>query len=156
MTTLTDFILQRVAEDEAVAREAIDPARPGEHWRWEAPDATDDPDAQLWLRTAEEFATTSGVGPLPAFPLGFEFKAEPSRGMAHIARHDPARVLAECEAKRRIVGLHVCACPDPTCGDCGECSGLHHADPTPAPCDTLRLLALPYADHEDYDEGWRP
>lgn len=26
----------------------------------------------------------------------------------------------------------------------------------PAPCKHLRILALPYADHPDYDETWRP
>jgi hypothetical protein len=24
------------------------------------------------------------------------------------------------------------------------------------PCDTLKLLALPYADHPDYRDEWRP
>jgi len=46
------------------------------------------------------------------------------------------RVLAECEAKRRIVAL---------CDDYEE----------PAPS-VLLALALPYADHPDYDESWRP
>lgn len=32
----------------------------------------------------------------------------------------------------------------------------HHADPTPAPCSTLRLLALPYSDRPGYREEWRP
>jgi hypothetical protein len=44
----------------------------------------------------------------------------------------PARVLAECEAKRRIVE---------------QVNGMEYV---------LRLLALPYADHEDYRPEWRP
>jgi hypothetical protein len=52
----------------------------------------------------------------------------------------PARIHAECEAKRRIVGLH-------PCDNCGAAFD---------PCETLRLLALPYADHPDYREEWRP
>jgi len=70
-----------------------------------------------------------------------------------VAANDPAYVLADVEAKRRIVEEHVCPCPD-DCGDCGACSGDHHADPTPAPCTTLRLLALPYAGHPEWQEEW--
>jgi hypothetical protein len=57
--------------------------------------------------------------------------------------YDPARVLAECEAKRRILDLH-------RSGEvCDPCSGWLGTDPA-ADCPTLRLLALPYADHPDY------
>jgi len=67
----------------------------------------------------------------------------------------PARVLAECEAKRRIVerhgGTNWGAAPgDPYPMMCDECQDALW------PCPTLRLLALPYADHPDYDEEWRP
>jgi hypothetical protein len=66
------------------------------------------------------------------------------------------RALAECEAKRRIVELHQ---------GHHECVGVKFRarrtvlvapgyqfanDPT------LALLALPYADHPDYDKSWRP
>jgi hypothetical protein len=58
----------------------------------------------------------------------------------------PARVLAECEAKRRIVELA-------------------HKQFDKVPVDgvaelvfdeVLVLLALPHADHPDYDPAWRP
>ena len=58
---------------------------------------------------------------------------------------DPARVLAECEAKRAVVGLH----PEML----GWCQGCAHES---YPCRTLLALALPYADHPDYREEWRP
>jgi hypothetical protein len=74
---------------------------------------------------------------------------------AHGLRWKPERVLADVAAKRAIVEEHTCQCPDPGCGDCGACSGDHHADPTPAPCTTVRLLAQPYADHPDFDPAWR-
>ncbi|MFD3917325.1 DUF6221 family protein [Streptomyces sp. NPDC058603] len=67
----------------------------------------------------------------------------------HIARHDPARVLAEVEAKRQITDEHVTR--DWKLGD-----RLHDCQWTKWPCRTLRLLALPYADHDDYREEWRP
>lgn len=53
-----------------------------------------------------------------------------------------ARVLAECEAKRRIIEHHN-PCDDWWFGD-------------PSTCPELQALALPYADHPDYDEAWRP
>lgn len=65
----------------------------------------------------------------------------------HIARHDPARVLADVEAKRRIVeeaNLYLC--------DSGPGCGYR----TKHGHNVLRLLALPYADHPDYREEWRP
>ena len=56
-----------------------------------------------------------------------------------------ARVLAECESKRRIIRL---------CGvdphDPGALLLRVHTDAV------VRLLALPYADHPDFDESWRP
>lgn len=71
---------------------------------------------------------------------------------------NPACVLAECEAKRRIVER------------CRETMADYHAGYTgqfqrprgevlaeALARDTLRLLALPYADHPDYrEEEWKP
>lgn len=102
--TIVEFLEARIAEDEAIAREAIVPHRPGTHWVWEAPDDDGDPESPRWLRTVEEFPTTSGVGDLPGLPLGSDCMASPSAAMPHIARHDPARVLRQCEAMRAIVG----------------------------------------------------
>lgn len=56
-----------------------------------------------------------------------------------VARHDPARVIAECDAKRRTVELH----SDLT--RVGLCILA-----------VIRLLAVPYADHPDYHKEWRP
>ena len=59
----------------------------------------------------------------------------------------------EAEANRRIVGLHR---RNEVLADLGiliecleGCIGAY-------PCETIRALALPYADHPDYDEKWRP
>jgi hypothetical protein len=69
----------------------------------------------------------------------------------HIARHDPARVLAEVEAKRRIVAEH----PDyggygESCATCAESD----VDLAPYPCPTLRALASVYRDHPGFREEW--
>ena len=85
---------------------------------------------------------------------------------AHIARHDPARVLRQVDAQRRIVDEHT---PEqgvpyeggdendpstwvPCCSNC-QVGVVHEGD---WPCLHLRLLALPYDTHPDYDERWRP
>lgn len=73
----------------------------------------------------------------------------------HIARHDPARVLREIDAKRRIIDL----CEPPLV----EVTGLRDSEPQYLPGagapwgeDVLRLLALPYADRPGYRDEWRP
>jgi hypothetical protein len=78
----------------------------------------------------------------------------------HVARHDPARVLAECSAKRRIV----LACRDarPETAFVGthppgmaDFPATAHGQHQLAAL-TLALLALPYADHPHYRAEWRP
>jgi hypothetical protein len=68
------------------------------------------------------------------------------------------RWLTECEAKRRIVALHshdVFERFSPTTYLCRECGNTDYG-PVFNWCMTLRMLALPYADHPDYQESWRP
>ena len=80
---------------------------------------------------------------------------------------DPARVLREVERDRRILDehfgfLHPSGNPDRACRRCSDRrtddDPLVHDDRwlrlEPAPCPTLRLLALPYADHLDYRQEW--
>ncbi|SNR76157.1 DUF6221 family protein [Blastococcus mobilis] len=82
------------------------------------------------------------------------------RSVAHVVRHDPARVLADCSAKWRIV----LACRDAR----PEMTFLGSRPPGMADFPTaahgqhqlaaviLALLALPYADHPHYRPEWRP
>jgi hypothetical protein len=98
VTALTEFLLARIPEDEAGAREAqalaniyTDP-----QWHW----LVAHNGGSRWQQTS----------------------------------HDPARVLAECEAKRRIVEW---------------CSDFMQWPP-------LYALAAVYADHPDYREEWKP
>jgi hypothetical protein len=67
---------------------------------------------------------------------------------AHVRRHDPARVLREVEAVRKLLGLHVPieGVEPPQCIVCLEY----------VPCDTLRFLAAVYSDHPDYRQEWAP
>ncbi|MFI5831064.1 DUF6221 family protein [Streptomyces sp. NPDC051578] len=98
-----------------------------------------------------------------------------SGDQAHIARHSPARVLAEVDAKRRLLAdilraghewneedhWYSCAAArdhegEPVCIDESRAGG---------PCDCgrdeqverrVRLLALPYASHPDFRPEWAP
>jgi hypothetical protein len=60
------------------------------------------------------------------------------------------RVLVEVDVKRRILEAHA-EHPDPHvagfCRTCGKTDG---------PCETKRLMALPYADRPGYKDEWRP
>ena len=67
---------------------------------------------------------------------------------------DPARVLAECEAKRRVVELHQ---QEPRYV---EVQTMSEAEPREVYAGTyipteLRLIAAVYADHPDFDPAWR-
>ncbi len=131
--SLADFLLARIAEDEALAR-----------------------------RAAQEFDGV-GVSTRPTWGRRqWEFRVD-RRNPAlvdFLVAHSPARVLAECEAKRRIVELHqprrqhpewVAMGQLPSCAECGS-----DVSRRVWPCATIGTLALPYADHPDYDEAWRP
>lgn len=147
MTELTEFLLARIKEDEMVARAAIDPESPGKTWHW-VTTQTDTPVAhgdalealihqRISLRTTEEFPTSAGN--LPAFAIN-EVDEIATAGVAdHIARHDPARVLAECAAKRAIV----------------ERESGSRTKITYRRLMTLQDLASVYSNHPDYREEWR-
>jgi Family of unknown function (DUF6221) len=88
---------------------------------------------------------------------------------AHVARHDPARVLREVEAKRRILALHAltitkAAQPqfDPFTGDripdsyevtCETCGWA--SDNPASGCPTRRALGTIWSGHPDYDPAWK-
>ena len=146
--TLTDFLLARIAEDEAAARTAAGQYRSAD-WHLGEYDETvlmyppSRPEKIAAVREkfgqelADEHARWSGQ----------TIETAGDEVAPHIVRHDPARVLAECEAKRRIVeqvdeGRRY----DIDCGE-GHGSNFDHIE---------RLLALPYADHPDYREEWKP
>ena len=145
---IVEFLRARLDEDEAVARAAIDEDRPAVHWMWEQVDG--EPGDPLWLRTVEEFPTISGVGDLPAFPLGYDvLVGESLPAMPHIARHDPARVLREVEAKRDAVRAaeRVLFPSQSRRGDFWDGQRAYAEA-------SLRILASVYADHPDYDPEW--
>lgn len=136
--TLTSWLLSCIAEDEAAARVFVNELGVAERW------GCDEVGAKV--RDLRE-----------AIPFGLDDLVTTGRthmDAAHIARHDPAHVLAVSAAHRRIVELH----RDGRSGDyiepwCATCSD--DEDLVYLPCPTLRALASAYADHEDWREEWR-
>lgn len=59
---------------------------------------------------------------------------------------DPARVLAECTAKRKIIEAH-----DSGGAWCDHCSGGGVND---GGCPTILAILSIYADHPDFDPAW--
>lgn len=113
--TITEFLLARIAEDETVAAAARERTK-NEPWWVDGPAVNS---GKFWVyATGEKF-----VEPMVA---------------DHIARHDPARVLAECEAKRRII----------------EREMNSQTPMTYRRSFVLRDLASVYRDHPDFDEEW--
>ncbi|MEU8690324.1 DUF6221 family protein [Streptomyces sp. NPDC048665] len=133
-TALEAFLRDRFEEEERVARDAVAGA-PG----------------AVWGVVADEIeqVLTSRDGGSTHTPM-VQFGAEdPVKLLTHVARHDPARVLRELRAKRALVAEH-------RTGDGGRCRTCREGGHPRAPCTTLRLLALPFAGHPEYDDPWRP
>jgi len=130
MDDLIAFLRARLDEDEQTARATADEYGPA----WTA-------DNQM-----ESVRSSTGA----------DVVDEPYTPRHHIARHDPARVLAEVDAKRRILDVYEEVMTKfteswspmvPYDRLAGTVSSLRR---------TLEFLALPYADHPDYRDEWRP
>lgn len=140
MDDLITFLRACLDDDERVAREALhdDAVRPGQwttehHGMGREPNTchiAEDRSGHYWSVAHDVFIPNA----------------------AHIARWDPARVLADIDAKRRIIDEHSLE----SNGACRVCTLGWSARPAAYPCPTVRLLALPYADREGYREEWRP
>ncbi|MGV4986451.1 DUF6221 family protein [Streptomyces sp. NRAIS3] len=133
-TALERFLRDRFQEEERVARDAITGA-PGAAWGVMADEI--------------EQVLTSWDGRVTHTPM-VQFGADaPVRLLTHVARHDPARVLRELEAKRALLEEH-------RMRDDGRCRTCREEASPRSPCITLRLLALPFAADPGYDDSWRP
>jgi hypothetical protein len=121
---ITDFLLARIAEDEAVARAAAD-AKPGAHYSdasrvgpaWSADDGMVFGEDDLW---EDEGADSLRMA---------------AQAAEHIARHDPDRVLRRCAADRKIIEMST-------------------AWPSYGTRAALIYLAVSFADHPDYRPEW--
>ncbi len=118
MSDLVAFLRARLGEDEAEARLA---AREGGTW------TQDDP-----VRFPGAISSLGGQ-------VVYDEGAPDENQAPHIARHDPARVLREVEAKRAILAE--------------RWGGPDHQDMWEA---VSRHLAAVYRTHPDYDPAWAP
>jgi len=134
---LITWYLAQLDEDEAVARAATDGHWYAKEARY-APKYGEGVNADVCVEGA-----TDGYTVVVGEPEGFGACA--LEDAVHIARHDPAHVLADIAAKWAIVEIHGREhwCPN-------------HLEWDEGPCQTLRLLASALSDRPGYDPAWAP
>jgi len=158
--------------------------------RWDereaAAKATGDDKARTWSAESDihpdAWRVIDGHGEVVVYDEGAPTEAE----AAHIALNDPAAVLADIDAKRKILAEHARApwftedtlarwrtgghVPEEriaAAGASASCARCHKVIPDAAvdedqcadfdyPCPTVRLLAAPFASHPEYQEAWKP
>lgn len=152
--SIVEFLKDRVAEDEATARAAADsPAGAGATW-------------------FSCFRQVEGANHAQVADTQSSWYSD------HMVRFDPARIIAECEAKRSIIKQHedwpVLVEAEPEFGPLDITDGSHFAysmsrkmawlteceyvkrfgsEPPTAPM--IWTLAAVYSDHPDYQEDWK-
>ncbi|MFJ4785177.1 DUF6221 family protein [Streptomyces sp. NPDC088794] len=146
MDRLIEWLGEQLGEDERIAKAAT----PGPWWhnpgkQWLGPEAFEKYD----LRQGEEFVGYGGPHPFTGAvaSTGPASNIQGMKDAAFIAGHDPARVLREIDSKRDLLAF---------------AKGIHdHHDTFTTGVaarleQTLRLLALAYADRPGFREDWRP
>lgn len=183
-TDLIAFIEARLTEDELWAKAAsTQPSyyvdeRPvpeaGLHWTWAVGESWEpypvDPLEEFVGETAHDYAPTLVTveqwpsrygGRMSQTKVLGNCEEVPSGVGGHIVRHDPARVLREVEAKRRLLGriFGFEQSIDAEWG-CGHTSEAIAAGECPEPSvhfiAALRDFAAVWSDHPDWREAWRP
>lgn len=129
------FLTARLDEDEAAAKAAGFSQQSKTRQRhWTAHQPTEGPGGEVPFLFGVKVTDTIGIG---------VFIANGGDRAEHVARHDPARVLADVSAKRAMVAECVRTL------DVEE-SGFWLAELV------LKQLAAVYADRTDFSEAWRP
>ena len=70
----------------------------------------------------------------------------------HFEQQSPTYVLADIAAKCGILAVH----PVDNLGYCMNCWSDRTPQSSAAPCPTLRHMSMPFVDHPDYRQEWRP
>ena len=119
MMTLTEFLAARLDEDEAAAKAVV----------------------------GNPIFDGTGIVIMRNASTGDRSVTIPSHVATYIARHDPARVLREVGAGRKIL-------------EHWQYLKRHDAPGNPDPDHfedyAVRPLAAVWSDHPDYDEAWKP
>lgn len=131
--TVTEFLLARIAEDEAAATSAAQAENEGALSCGEIL-----PAGYAWT---DGEGMVVGVGEDNALwdCEGSDTLCVAPEVSAHMSRHDPARVLAECAAKRAVIEAF-----DPAAPDLDPYVGVS----------VISMLAAVYEDHPDYRQEW--
>lgn len=150
----------------------------GVHWRWVAGDHRETvvPDPvtmefvedsdRCWavnLATVEKWPSTSRlddgtvirVRMMPRTYATEIVEMDPAAA-GHIIRHDPARVLREVEAKRRLIDNVAASRAWSESPECPADQRLTYERLAQGMYDALRHLSGAYADRDGYREEWRP
>lgn len=148
MDDLIAWLLEQVAVDEHRINRVATGARGP--WRYDRePFQLNELDEHGEVRF--NLASRSDYGKQPLFDVVGEY----------MENFQPQRMLAECEAKRRMISEH-----GPETNDvgwdrtetiCRRCRYDEGLDSFPhGHCPTIKLLAASYADRPGYQESWRP
>jgi hypothetical protein len=153
---IAEFLAAQLAEDETAIK-AMGVEGAGRWWVGQRFDGSLDPEGSTVF---VDVRRSDGLGYIHLGTPGMF--AGPTA--IHIARHDPARVLREVAAKRRVLARHrpatgkdlgwssyVGACFG--CGTYGEFADARTPDIND--CPELRDLAAPYAERPGYKPAWR-
>lgn len=131
--SVVDFLLARIAEDEASARSVIDCEYAQYKGRWRE--------------------ACSGVIDTGAPGIEWLIPTADSALSRFIVEQDPDRVLSEALAKRRIVTLHrgdhECSSYNTSIGEDDGCAWIVNGG-----CSTLYAIARVYSSHPDFDLEW--
>jgi hypothetical protein len=134
---LVTFLTARLDEDEAIAKAATESAP--------AP----------WVPGGEDYGAPM-VADATGDPLIYDEGTPTVQESAHIARHDPARVLRDVAAKRATLKRHrLYPVQPPICGTCCG-GGGDEVSSVPWPCPDVCAVATVYSDHPGYDPAWAP
>lgn len=149
--TITEFLNARYDEEEAIAQGA-DVKQEDPSWTPHGPIALSDPRSFRVRsdRDSRPVALVQDVGDDEEGPTSI---LDGEAVAAHIARHDPARVLADIAAKRAIVAAAVETLAVEEVGFPADEHGLNEARSLAE--FTIRTFAQPFAEHADFDPAWR-
>jgi hypothetical protein len=141
LSAITDFLYARLAEDEALAKKAAASSTP-------AMDVSREPIGPAW-EDSEGMVLGKPDKDGYRIPLwdneGSWTLSMDTNVSAHVARHDPARVLAECAGKRDTLGIYI---------QMGESSAPEAVPVWLVLAEVVVNMARPYRAHPDYDWNW--
>jgi hypothetical protein len=143
---LSTWLLEQVTDDERVAQCAIVAVNAKGHW---------DTPFEAGANWTSDGGMIFGSNGMPMWECeGSDTLCMADEWADHAAHYDPARVLAECESKRRIIEACRPSLLDVSPVHQPNSAFIPGAGP-PWGEPVLRLLALPYADRSGYREEWK-